>query len=97
MSSKKNSKKTTFKELIRSPHIHIALAAGFSIIVLAYFSKRVLPEPLENLWLAFPPFIATIFEAVLGKCKNSKICTTWYWVVGIFLATAFVIVLHLPR
>ena len=32
------------KELIKSPHIHIALATGASIIILAYVSKRVLSE-----------------------------------------------------
>jgi hypothetical protein len=35
------------KELIKSPHIQIALATGFSIIVMAYFSKRVLPKPMR--------------------------------------------------
>ena len=55
-----------FKEAIKSPHIHIALAMGFSIIVMAYFSKRILPEPMGYLALAFPPFIGVSF--ILNVC-----------------------------
>ncbi len=80
------------KELIKSPHIHIALATGFSIIILAYFSKKILTEPLSYLQLALPPFIATIYESLFEKNKESKFLTTWYWVVAIVAATALVIV-----
>jgi hypothetical protein len=83
-----------FKDSIKSPHIQISLAAGFSILVLAYFSKRVLPEPIGYLPLAIPPFLATIYESVLAKYKNSKICTTWYWIVAILIATALVILFY---
>jgi hypothetical protein len=79
------------KDLIRSPHIQISLVTGFSIIVLAYFSKKILPEPIGYLPLAIPPFIATIYEAVVNKYKDSWITTTWYWLVAILLATAVVI------
>ena len=81
-------------ELLKSPHIQIALATGISIIGLAYFSKRILPEPIGYLSLAIPPFIATVYEAVINKYKDSWFCTTWYWVVAIFLATALVIGFH---
>ena len=82
------------KELIKSSHIQIALTTGVSIIVLAYFSKKILPEPIGYLPLAIPPFIATIYEAVAVKHKNKKITTTWYWVAAILLATALVIVFY---
>ena len=82
-----------FKDFFESPHIQISLATGVSILVLAYFSKHVLPEPIGYLPLAIPPFVATIYESVLGKYKNSKICTTWYWIVAILVATALVILL----
>jgi len=82
------------KELIKSPHIQIALATGVSIIVLAYFSKKILPAPIGYLPLAIPPFIATIYEAVTNKYKNKKNATTWYWVAAILLATALVIVFY---
>ena len=84
-----------FKEHIKSPHIQISIATGVSIIVLAYFSKRVLPRPIGYLSLAIPPFFMTIYEAVLKKHKDSRICTTWYWIVAIFIATAIVIFVHM--
>jgi len=80
------------KELIKSPHIQIALATGVSIIVLAYFSKKILPEPIGYLPLAIPPFIATIYEAVAAKYKNKKITTTWYWVAAILITTVIIII-----
>ncbi|MEJ2495515.1 MAG: hypothetical protein P8Y79_14455 [Ignavibacteriaceae bacterium] len=83
------------KEFIKSPHIQIALAAGVSIIVLAYFSKRILPEPIGYLPSAIPPFIAVVYEGVLAKHKNKKIATTWYWIAAIFIVTAVIIVFHL--
>ncbi|MEJ2505758.1 MAG: hypothetical protein P8Y81_05790 [Ignavibacteriaceae bacterium] len=83
------------KEFIKSPHIQIALAAGVSIIVLAYFSKRILPEPIGYLPSAIPPFVAVVYEGVLAKHKNKKIATTWYWIAAIFIVTAVIIVFHL--
>ena len=82
------------KELFKSPHIQIALATGISIIVMAYFSKHVLPKPIGYLPTAIPPFLMVIYEAVVAKYKNSKLTTTWYWVTAIFVSTAFVIVLN---
>ncbi len=79
-------------DLIKSPHIQIALATGASIIALAYFSKSILPEPIGYLPLAIPPFIASIYEAVAGKHKNKKIATTWYWVAAILITTALIII-----
>jgi len=83
------------KELINSPHVQIAFATGISIIVIAYFSKRVLPKPIGYLPTAIPPFFMVIYESVSARHKNKKICTTWYWVVAIFLATAIVIFAHM--
>ena len=82
------------KEMIKSPHIHIAQATGASIIIMAYVSKRMLPEPMSYLALAIPPFVALIFETLLDRYKDSNFLTTWYWVVAIFLATALVILFH---
>jgi hypothetical protein len=83
------------KDFFKNPHVQISLATGISIIVLAYFSKRVLPEPLSYLSLAAPPFIATIYESLLAKHKDSKYMQTWIWVLSIFIATALVIILSL--
>jgi hypothetical protein len=82
------------KELIKSPHVQIALATGISIIVIAYFSKRILPQPIGYLPTAIPPFFMVIYEAVVVKYKNKKITTTWYWITAIFVSTALVIVFN---
>ena len=50
----------------------MALATGISIITLAYFSKRVLAEPIGTLALAAPPFLMTVWEAVYHKYKDSR-------------------------
>jgi predicted histidine transporter YuiF (NhaC family) len=83
------------KEILKSPHVQIALATGACIIIMAYVSKRILPEPMGYLPLAIPPFIMTVYEAVLNRYKDSKICTTWYWVVAIFVTTAIIILYYL--
>ncbi len=82
------------RDFFKSPHIQIALAIGFSIIVLAYVSKRILSEPMGKIALAIPPFIGTIFEIMLGRYKESKICTAWYWVVAILASTGLIILFH---
>jgi len=84
-----------FKKISINPQIQIALAAGTSIIVLAYFSKRVLPEPLSYLELALPPFIALFFATPSTKKKKA----VWqgrplYGVLAILLATVLVIGLN---
>jgi len=82
------------KETIASPHIHIALATGISIIVLATVSKRVLDEPMGKLPMALPPFLMVIWEAVSSKHKGSWFCRSGYWIAAIFLATGLVILFH---
>ena len=82
------------KEIIKSPHVQIALATGISIIVMAYFSKRILPKPIGYVPTAIPPFLMIVYEALLERYKKKKICTTWYWVVAIFSTTALIIILH---
>jgi hypothetical protein len=84
-----------FKKFSINPQIQIALATGTSIIVLAYFSKRVLPEPLSYLELALPPFIAVFFVNPPSKKKKA----VWYGhplygVLAILLATVLVIGLN---
>jgi len=86
---------TSFKETVKSPHIKIALVTGVSIIVMAYFSKRILPEPIGYLPLAIPPFIASIYEGFSSRYKGSKIFTTWYWIMAILIATAIVILSYM--
>jgi hypothetical protein len=78
----------------KSPHIHISLATGFSILAMACASKWLLSEPIGYLELAAPPFLATIYESVLSRYEGRRICTSWYWVVAILVSTALVIILH---
>jgi hypothetical protein len=59
------------KEIFGSGHIQVALATGISIIVMAYMSKRVMEEPISDLFLAVPPPIITTYEAVLQKKKKA--------------------------
>jgi len=82
------------KELLKSPHIQISIATGISIIVIAYFSKYVLPRPVGYLQTAIPPFFIVIYEVVAAKYKNKKITTTWFWITAIFVSTTLVIVLN---
>lgn len=82
-------------DFFRSHHIQLALATGASIIALAFVSKRLLPEPMDKLALAFPPFVATIGEAVIAKNKDSVFGRAWIWVVAVLLATVLVIGWHL--
>lgn len=80
------------KEFVKSPHIQIALATGLSIILLAYFSKRILPEPIGNLPSAIPPFLMIMYEGVLSKHKGKNIAKVSYWIAAVFIVTALVII-----
>ena len=76
------------------PRIQLALASGVSIVVLAWFSKRVLPEPLGNLELAAPPFLAAVFEAATTKVKARWYGRPWCGILLVLLATGAVIGRH---
>ena len=82
-------------ELLKSPHIQIALATGFCIVIMAYFSKHVLPRQIGLLPMAFPPFVATIFESFLGKYKDSRFLKTRYWIIAVLVTTLIVILFHI--
>lgn len=82
-------------DFFRSPHIQLALATGVSIIALAYVSKRVLPEPMNPLALAFPPFLAVLAEGLVSKYGDSWYGASWTWVLAILSSTVLVIGCHL--
>lgn len=84
-----------FTDKKKSRHIFLALAVGGSIIAMAIASRFFLPRPIGYLSQAFPPFLAVIYESMYSKRPGSKLCTTWYWILGIALATALVIALHM--
>jgi hypothetical protein len=86
---------SNFIKLLKSPIIQIALATGLSIIIMAYFSKKVIPESIGYLPMAIPPFIMSIHSSFYNRCKNRKIWTTWYWITAIICSTIIIIVIHL--
>lgn len=90
-----NSNMSKLKEFFLSPHIQIALATGISIVVLAYVSKKILDEPMENLTLAIAPFIAMLYELLFNKHHDSKYLKPLYWIIAIFFVTALVILYYL--
>lgn len=83
------------KQLLHSPRIHVALAAGVSIVILAYVSKRILPQPIRVAYLAIPPLLMALHEYVLNRYQETRMAKTAYWVMAIFAATAMVIIVHL--
>jgi hypothetical protein len=83
------------KKFLRSKHIQLALVSGASIIALAWVSKRVLPEPMDNLWIALPGLMVVCAEATLGAKRRAWYTNGYGWMVAIAAATAGVILLHL--
>lgn len=84
-----------FKELAKSPHIHIALATGFSIVIMAYVSKKILLEPMDTILLAIPPFFMVLYEIFAGSLKKSRFFKTWYWITAILLSTSIIIFIYM--
>ena len=84
-----------FKEFIKSPHIQIALATALSIIILAYVSKKMLTEQMGTIPLSIPPFLMLLYEALQGRYKNSRILTTWWWILAILGATVLIIGIYM--
>jgi len=82
-------------EFIRARHIQIPLVTGASMIVLAYVSKRVLPEPMKNIYITIPGLFLVGAEAVLGLKKNAWYTNINYWIFAAVLATSLIIILHL--
>jgi len=74
--------------------IQMALAVGCSILVMAWFSKHVLPRPIGHLPGAFPPFLAALYEVARHRYPERPIARTGYWIAAILLATALVVVAH---
>ena len=86
-----------FKQWIRSERIKVELALGVSILVLAYFSSRVLDQPLSYLELSITSFITIGYEAIAKSKYPSAVRFTKsiYWVIAILIATAAIIVLNI--
>ena len=85
----------SLKELIRSKHIHLALVTGTSMIILTYVSKRVLPEPMDNIYITIPGLFLVAAEAALGLKKNTWYTNVNHWIIAAVLATSLIVILHL--
>jgi hypothetical protein len=83
------------REFFAHPIIQMALAAGASILTLAYFSKRVLPEPLSNLELALPPFLATVFEGLAHRHRGAWYARPSMGIAVVVISTLLIIVFNL--
>jgi hypothetical protein len=83
------------KKTLKSSHIQIALAVGFSIIAFACFSKWILARPLRPMLLTIPPLIEAFYEGLRKKYKDARFLKTWYWVVAIISSTVLIMILHL--
>ena len=82
-------------ELSRSKHIHLALVSGASIIALAYTSKRLLSEPMDNLYVSAPALLVVAAEAALASKRRGWYTRTGTWLAAVALSTALIIMLHL--
>ena len=83
------------KKLLKSSHFQIALASGFSILLIASFSRWVFEKPINPFLLTVPPLIEVAYEGILKKHKESKYLKTWYWVCGILFSTILIILMHM--
>ncbi|MBN2602465.1 MAG: hypothetical protein JXR87_10765 [Candidatus Marinimicrobia bacterium] len=88
---------SVFEKLTKSPLIYIALATGFCIIVLAYFSKRVLDNEIGLLPMAIPPFLMSIHSTLYKKYKDRKYWQSKYWITAITVITCLIIIIRLWR
>jgi hypothetical protein len=85
------------KEYLRSPLIQIAIAAGVSILALATSSVWLPRRPLDPLMMTIPALIEVVHGALYKKNKNAWYAKTWYWVCGIIVSTALLILLRALR
>lgn len=79
------------KEYLKSPHIQIAMAAGFSIILIACATKWILLKPIDPLLLTIPALAEVAYEGLLKKYSSAKFMKTWIWVCTILFSTLLII------
>ena len=82
------------KEFFAHPIILLALVLGASTLVLSYFSKRVLAEPLSKLELGLPALLAMLFQGLAKTKKSSWSSRPWIGMLLVVLTTVLIIVLN---
>ena len=85
------------KEFFAHPLIQVALCLGFTIILLAYISKRVLHTEFTNRAHAIPGFIAIGFEYFRQSKKLNKYARVLYWNIGMIASALAVIAYYYYR
>jgi D-alanyl-D-alanine carboxypeptidase len=85
----------SIKDFFSSKHIQLALVSGASIILLAYVSKRVLPEPIDKKLLTIPPLMVVMAEGFINSKKKAWFTNANFWLVGIVLANILIIAPHI--
>jgi len=82
-------------DFFKNQHIQIACVTGACIIILAYFFKRIMHEPVPNLAAAAPGFIFAIAEGVMVKVKKGILSKVETWSILVLLVTAAIILKRL--
>ena len=85
----------SLQELVRSPHIHLALVTGGSLIALTLVSKKVLSAPMKNIWIITPGLFMVAAEAAMETKTRAWYANPYCYVVASVLATVLIIVAHL--
>ena len=84
---------TKIKDFFAHPLIQISLAAGASIIALAWFFKKVAGTEVPEMWAAIPALVIPFYE--LAKSKKWKWVTrTWVPITLILVSTGLIILFH---
>ena len=82
------------REFFSHPIIQTVLVLGVCTVTLAYFSKRVLAEPLSNLELGLPALLAMVFQGLTSNRKTRIFYRPWIGMLIIAVTTALIIILN---
>jgi hypothetical protein len=74
--------------------ILVALATGFSIVALAFFSKRVLAEPMRPVFFAIPPLLMSAYEYLAHRQQGRLLSSSAFWVATILVVTTLIFLSH---
>ena len=75
-------------------HIYLACATGFTILLMAFMSGKILPQPLSYLELAAPPFIAGVGELFWAHKTIGPKVKTWYVIAAVLASTALILAIN---
>ena len=82
------------KEFFAHPIIQLALVLGASTLILSYFSKRILAEPIRKWELGLPAFLAMLFQGYAVHKKSFWFSRPWIGILLVVLTTALIIALN---